>query len=59
MTLGRCCWTKRVIRMAGPSTVLGDAVGLSIKLFRQADTENRVLLLLTDGNDTGSIVPPH
>jgi len=46
------------IRMAGPSTVLGDAVGLSIKLFRQADTENRVLLLLTDGNDTGSIVPP-
>lgn len=46
------------IRMAGPSTVLGDAVGLSIKLFKEAETENRVLLLLTDGNDTGSVVPP-
>ena len=46
------------IRMAGPSTALGDAVGLAIKLFRDADTENRVLLVLTDGNDTGSLVPP-
>lgn len=46
------------IRMAGPSTVLGDAIGLAIKLFVDADTAKRVLLLLTDGNDTGSIVPP-
>ncbi len=46
------------IRMAGPSTALGDAVGLAIKLFRDADTENRMLLVLTDGNDTGSMVPP-
>jgi len=46
------------IRMAGPSTVLGDAVGLSIKLFRDAETQHRVLLVLTDGNDTGSLVPP-
>ena len=46
------------IRMAGPSTVLGDAVGLAIKLFREAETRNRVLLVLTDGNDTGSLVPP-
>jgi Ca-activated chloride channel family protein len=46
------------IRMAGPSTVLGDAIGLAIKLFEDAETEHRVLLVLTDGNDTGSIVPP-
>lgn len=46
------------IRMAGPSTALGDAVGLAIKLFREAETEKRVLLVLTDGNDTGSLVPP-
>jgi Ca-activated chloride channel family protein len=46
------------IRMAGPSTVLGDAVGLAIKLFEQSTTDQRVLLLLTDGNDTGSVVPP-
>jgi Ca-activated chloride channel family protein len=44
--------------MAGPSTALGDAVGLAIKLFKDAETEHRVLLLLTDGNDTGSLVPP-
>ena len=46
------------IRMAGPSTALGDAVGLAIKLFKDAETEHRVLLLLTDCNDTGSLVPP-
>ena len=33
-------------------------MGLAIKLFRDAETEHRVLLLLTDGNDTGSLVPP-
>jgi len=46
------------IRMAGPSTALGDAVGLAIKLFQDATTEHRVMLVLTDGNDTGSLVPP-
>ena len=46
------------VRMAGPQTMLGDAIGLSIKLFEESDVENRVLILLTDGNDTGSKVPP-
>jgi Ca-activated chloride channel family protein len=46
------------IGMAGQSTVFGDAIGLSIKLFENAETENRVLIVLTDGNDTGSKVPP-
>lgn len=46
------------VRMAGPSTMLGDAIGLAIKLFNESDSEHRVLLLLTDGNDTGSVVPP-
>jgi len=46
------------IGMAGLSTALGDAIGLSIKSFSNSDTENRVLILLTDGNDTGSKVPP-
>ncbi len=44
--------------MAGQSTVFGDAIGLAIKLLDQADIENRVLIVLTDGNDTGSKVPP-
>ncbi|MFT5483122.1 MAG: Ca-activated chloride channel family protein [Halieaceae bacterium] len=46
------------IGMAGQSTVLGDAIGLAIKLFEASETENRVLVILTDGNDTGSRVPP-
>lgn len=46
------------IGMAGPSTVFGDAIGLSIKLFRESPSDNRVLIMLTDGNDTGSTVPP-
>ncbi len=46
------------IGMAGQSTVFGDAIGLAIKLFENTDTENRVLIVLTDGNDTGSKVPP-
>jgi Ca-activated chloride channel family protein len=46
------------IGMAGQSTVFGDAIGLSIKLFRESDSDNRVLIILTDGNDTGSKVPP-
>jgi Ca-activated chloride channel family protein len=46
------------IGMAGQSTVFGDAIGLAIKLFKDSDSDNRVLIILTDGNDTGSTVPP-
>ncbi len=46
------------IGMAGQSTVFGDAIGLAIKLFQESDSDNRVLIILTDGNDTGSTVPP-
>ncbi len=49
---------ETAIGMAGQSTVLGDAVGLAIKLFLESDTDQRVLIVLTDGNDTGSTVPP-
>ncbi len=46
------------IGMAGQSTALGDAIGLSISVFESSETKNRVLIALTDGNDTGSKVPP-
>ena len=45
-------------RMAGPQTMLGDAIGLTIKAFESSTARDRVLVLLTDGNDTGSKVPP-
>jgi Ca-activated chloride channel family protein len=46
------------IRMVGPRTAIGEAIGLAIKLFEASDAEERVLILLTDGDDTGSKVPP-
>ena len=45
--------------MAGPQTMIGDAIGLAIKQFNNSDAKQRVLILLTDGNDTGSRMPPH
>lgn len=50
--------TETEIGMAGQSTVFGDAIGLAIKLFKESGSDNRVLIMLTDGNDTGSTVPP-
>ena len=44
--------------MAGPQTMIGDAIGLAIKQFDNGEAKQRVLILLTDGNDTGSRVPP-
>jgi Ca-activated chloride channel family protein len=44
--------------MAGPQTMIGDAIGLAIKQFNNSEAKQRVLILLTDGNDTGSRMPP-
>jgi Ca-activated chloride channel family protein len=47
-----------VARMAGPRTMLGDAIGLAITLFDRSDVDERLMIVLTDGNDTGSQIPP-
>jgi Ca-activated chloride channel family protein len=44
--------------MAGPSTALGDAIGLGIKMFEHSEASERVMIVLTDGNDTASRMPP-
>jgi len=44
--------------MAGPRTSLGDALGLAIKMFDQTSVPEKVLIVLTDGNDTASRMPP-
>lgn len=46
------------VRMAGPRTAFGDAIGLAITLFERSELERRVVIALTDGNDTGSRIPP-
>ncbi|MCP4072075.1 MAG: VWA domain-containing protein [Hyphomicrobiales bacterium] len=43
--------------MAGPRTMIGDAIGLALRLFEASESENKVVILLTDGNDTGSQMP--
>ncbi len=46
------------VGMAGPRTALGDAIGLAIRSFESSEVEQRVLILLTDGNDTASTMTP-
>lgn len=44
--------------MAGPRTAVGDAIGLGIKMFEPSQAQEKLLILLTDGNDTASKMPP-
>jgi len=44
--------------IAGPRTSLGDAIGLAIRMFEKTTVPEKVLVVLTDGNDTASKMPP-
>lgn len=46
------------VGMAGPHTVIGDALGLAIKVFDNSKIDKRLLILLSDGTDTGSRMTP-
>ncbi len=54
------------VRMAGPKTMLGDAIGYAYRHFledaeKQSSSDSdrsRVLILVSDGNDSGSRIPP-
>lgn len=43
---------------AGDSTAIGDAIGLAVKNLRDRPAQSRVLVLLTDGADNASTIPP-
>lgn len=47
-----------VTGMAGNGTAIGDAIGLSIRTLRERPEGSRVLVLLTDGEDNASSIPP-
>jgi Ca-activated chloride channel family protein len=47
-----------VPRMAGDATAIGDAVGLAVKKLRDRPQGSRVLVLLTDGENTAGSLPP-
>ncbi len=49
---------EAVIGLAGTSTAIGDAIGLTIKRLKDKGFENRVLILLTDGANTAGETAP-
>ncbi|SFB32529.1 Ca-activated chloride channel family protein [Rhizobium sp. NFR07] len=44
--------------IAGQRTSMGDSLGLAIRMFDKTTAPDKVLILLTDGNDTASRMPP-
>lgn len=46
------------IGLAGDSTAIGDAIGISVKRLRESENPNKVLILLTDGTNTAGALQP-
>ncbi len=44
--------------LVGQATAIGDAIGLAVKRFDEKDSSNRILLLLTDGQNTAGKLSP-
>lgn len=49
---------ESVIGLVGKKTAIGDAMGLAVKRFENKKESNRVLLLLTDGQNTSGKISP-
>jgi Ca-activated chloride channel family protein len=43
---------------AGDQTAIGDAIGLAVSNLRSRPEKSRVIILLTDGGDNASTIPP-
>ncbi len=46
------------LRLIGERTAIGDAVALAVKRFRDNEESNKILILLTDGQNTAGFVSP-
>ncbi|MFC4698837.1 vWA domain-containing protein [Glaciecola siphonariae] len=49
---------ESVIGLVGERTAIGDAIGLAVKRFSDKQESNRVLVLLTDGQNTAGNISP-
>ncbi|WP_143872039.1 vWA domain-containing protein [Catenovulum sediminis] len=49
---------ESVIGLVGDKTAIGDAIGLAAKRFANKDKSNRILILLTDGQNTSGNLQP-
>jgi len=43
---------------AGDTTAIGDAIGLAVRNLRDRPEKSRIIVLLTDGGDNSSTIPP-
>lgn len=46
------------VEMAGPYTAIGDSIGLAIQSFQASEVDQRLMILLSDGYDTSSMMSP-
>ncbi|PCK29669.1 vWA domain-containing protein [Pseudoalteromonas piscicida] len=51
--------TEAQIGLVGRATAIGDAIGLSVKRFEEREQSNRILILLTDGQNTAGNLEPN
>lgn len=49
---------ESLIGLVGEQTAIGDAIGLAIKRFQTREESNKVLILLTDGQNTAGNISP-
>lgn len=49
---------EAVLRLVGERTAIGDAIGLAAKRFDEHENSNRVLILLSDGQQTSGNLEP-
>ncbi|GAB3032192.1 vWA domain-containing protein [Bowmanella dokdonensis] len=49
---------EAVIGLVGEQTAIGDAIGLAVKRFETRKDSNKVLILLTDGQNTAGNISP-
>lgn len=58
LELSRQLLEETAVGMAGPRTAFGDAIGLGIRIFEDSTAPAKTMIVLTDGNDTSSSLPP-
>ena len=49
---------ESVIGLVGEQTAIGDAIGLAVKRFKKREDSNKVVILLTDGQNTAGNITP-
>ncbi len=54
----RTLLNESVIGLVGEQTAIGDAIGLAVKRFQAKDESNKVVVLLTDGQNTAGNITP-